>query len=321
MAGRPKVWGLLVALGTLALVEQPGRAASQLFVTFAYQIDPGVRGCLVEGEIQGFISRQLAYDPISTGANDHVAFQVDPGERGLVGRVVWTDKSGQWKGERHFSAPSTDCEKLSLDMAFAVAVQIQLLAAEAAEAAPAAPAPRLTAPPAHTTVATPTTPRWRYSVGAGASGAWRIAPSTSLQARAFASAQRAFASIELGGEVSLPSTYHQVDGSGFTVFSLLGSAAGCLQVSRFSACGVGKAGQLRARGVGVDAPRSPSGLLVQAGPRLVLHQGLAGHLFVLAHAELLVTLVERTVTLNHVDVWTTPRLGGVAGLALGMGFP
>jgi hypothetical protein len=316
----PKVWGLLAALASLPLVEGSGRAAGQLFVTFEYQIDASVRGCPGESEILEVIGRQLGYDPFRAEADDHVTFQVESGERGPEGRVVWTDRNMQWKGERRFSPHGADCDKLSQDMVFAVAVQIQLLATERERAAASSPMPPQPVPPAKPEATIPARTRWSYAAGAGASGAWGLAPAASAQGRVFLGAQRGRASVELEGEATLPSTTYQADGSGFTSYSWIASTAGCFHVSRFSTCAVGKAGQIRVRGLGVDAPRSTSGLLVQAGPRFALRQSLGERFFVLARADVLVTLTRRTVTLNRTEVWTTPRFAEAAGIDFGMRF-
>jgi hypothetical protein len=347
--------GVLVA----SLVGLPAYAAGELFVGFRYEVNPGLRDCPGEAEVRGRIEQQLGYAPFRADANDQVTFRIDPAdpgkerrqETGILGSVVWTDRTGNGKGERRFSSDVSDCGQLARDMAFAAAVQIQLLATGEAIPPQTSPSPSPAAPMtapiqqhqdkraeeratdvvAHAPSATPveTAPsdslpspgHWSFLGGVGPSVAWGLAPRTTAAGRGFAAMLSKHAAFEIGCEGTLSTTTRQSDGSGFTARFLLATAAGCFRAGHLLACAAGKLGEIRVHGLGVDRPKSPSSLLVEAGPRLALFLPFADHFFVLGQAAALFAFTRPTVTLNHADAWTVPRFAGVAGIDLGILFP
>jgi hypothetical protein len=120
--------------------------------------------------------------------------------------------------------------------------------------------------------------------------------------------------VEIGAEASYPSTERQWDGTGFRQSFIGGSAAFCGHRRVLSACVLGKAGQVRFQGLGVDNPRSPSGLVVQAGARVAATLELGGPWSAAAHFEALGLLTPGTVDLNQDAVWEMPRIGALAGI-------
>jgi hypothetical protein len=89
-------------------------------------------------------------------------------------------------------------------------------------------------------------------------------------------------------------------------------------VSAFAACATGALGLLEARGFGVDAPRTATGLTAQLGARLVAAHDLGPRLFVAARVEGMLMPYRWTVTLNDTATWTTPRVAAVLGADLGV---
>ena len=86
-------------------------------------------------------------------------------------------------------------------------------------------------------------------------------------------------------------------------------------------CAVGMLGVLAVRGFGVDDARSPSSFVARAGLRLAFDQPLSKHWALGAHADALATLTPRTVLLNEVPVWSTPKLGLTVGIDLAVLLP
>jgi hypothetical protein len=351
--------GLLVGMAALLAGEVRAQAADALFVAFRYQVNSTVQGCPSETDVRRKIGQQLGYDPFVSEASDQVTFQIDwhdekdrPKEPELRGRVVWTDRAGNGKGERRFVSHDGDCAQLSRDMAFAAAVQIQLLATGASTAAPptakpaaaessphlasqpgesgegdrasaSAPArmaaPIATAAPA---VPGPTSPAPRsWLVGVGPSVAWGLMPDAAAAGHLVAAAVSDHWAVAVGGEATVSTTTRDAYGAGFSARALLGTAAGCFRAGFVLACAVGKVGQMRVQGIGVDGPRQPSSLLAQAGPRLALLWTLGDHFFVLGQGDVLVAIDRPTVFVNHAKIWTAPRFAAMAGVDVGLRFP
>jgi hypothetical protein len=127
-------------------------------------------------------------------------------------------------------------------------------------------------------------------------------------------------SLELGMDGALPTTLRQADGSGFSLDQFAARTAACGHVRPFAACLTAGLGRIEARGLGLDKPASPSGLLSQVGARLAATHELGDRFFASARVEGVVTLSRWSVTLNHRVAWRTPRVGGLAGVDFGVFF-
>ena len=163
-------------------------------------------------------------------------------------------------------------------------------------------------------------PHWSMWVGLGPSLAWGISPSTAANARLFLGIRRNDLSGEVGAETSYPSSARKWGGSGFRELLISGSAGACGHHGVLAACLLGKAGQLRARGLGLDQPRSPTAFVAQIGLRLAAGLALGSSWLVTAHLDALVLLTPCTVDLNDVGVWQMPRLSAFAGVDLSARF-
>jgi hypothetical protein len=124
-------------------------------------------------------------------------------------------------------------------------------------------------------------------------------------------------SIELAAEASLPTTTRRSDGAGIVQQHLLASAAACGKLTRWKACLVANAGEVRMRGEDIDRPTSAVMPLVQAGARLGVVQPLRDGFFVDAHGDGLVNVFRWTGELDYLPVWTAPRFAAVLGIDLG----
>jgi len=147
-----------------------------------------------------------------------------------------------------------------------------------------------------------------------------LAPETDLDVRLFAAVRYWFASIELGGEATIPSTGRLDDRSGFRYRALAGTLALCGHLRWWSACGVGKLAQIRVEGFGVDQSFSPAGTQPWAGVRLAFTHRLWRRLSASVNAEGLRSLAPWTVEVNHTPAWRTPAWGLHFGLDLGATF-
>ena len=266
----------------------------------------------------------------------------------LAGRIEWRDSAGKWAGDQSFPLISNDCFQLARAMGFALAVQIQLLAKTGAAANPeiaplAETAPPVAAPsPTHARTtrrhrpsgraddrvrrhraARPAThgPRPVFAVGAGPSVGFGMSSAPVLLGRVFGAVSWQHVSLELGARVSLPSTTRRADGAGFSQQHLLLSAASCVAVSRWNACLLANAGQVRMAGEDIDRPSSAQVPVVEAGARVAFIQLIGPRVFLTAHADGLVRLTRWTASLDQTPVWSAPRFAAAIGIDTGVRFP
>ncbi len=319
-------------------------AASQTLVKLEYEVDPGVTGCPPAAEFRSTVERQLGYDPFRSAADRRVAVQIGRKGASFDGRIRWSDDRGRWVGDRRLASRRPDCADIATNLAFSVAVQIQLIATlapstpeppppvqasrDAPAPAPASVQPAISLPPRSEAAAPPASePRptaparpLKLFLGVGPSLALHLAPHPMGLGRVFASGRVSWISVEIALDAALPATQREADGSGFSLDRFAAGAAVCGHAWAFAACFTTTAGLLRARGLAVDAPASSSGLFSQLGARLGAEEDLGRRLFVAARADALVMLSSWTVRLNETAVWTTPRVGLVVGFDLGVRF-
>ncbi|MBN2573037.1 MAG: hypothetical protein JXP73_00595 [Deltaproteobacteria bacterium] len=162
--------------------------------------------------------------------------------------------------------------------------------------------------------------RWPMWIGLGPSLAWRLSPAITADARLFVGIRRNALSLEVAAEASYPSTQRSRDGSGFRQTLIGGTLALCGHRQWLAACALGRASQIRVTGLGVDEPRSPTGLAAQAGLRVAAALDLGGPWFLAAHLDGLGLLTSCTVMLNGAAVWEMPRLGALLGIDLAARF-
>jgi hypothetical protein len=291
-------------------------------------------GCPDVADFKAIVAARLAYDPFDDRATNHVLVRIALGDGSLDGRIEWRDSSGRWVGDQSFPLASTDCLRLARTIGFALAVQIQLLARTSAEEAETA-APRETGPPAAsparpntplpqaTTIsntpgaqAASLTPRpWPlFAIGAGPSVGFGMSSAPIVLGRLLGTLAWRHVSLELAAELSLPSTTRRADGAGFSQQHLLASAAGCAVLTRWKACLVAVAGEVRMTGEDIDRPTSAEVPVVEAGARVGFVQRLGHGVFLDAHADGLAILTRWTATLDQVSVWTAPRFAAVLGV-------
>jgi len=157
-------------------------------------------------------------------------------------------------------------------------------------------------------------------VGLGPALGLGLAPNATGLGRLFVQGRRARLSLELSLDAALPATQHEQDGSSFSLDRFAGGAAACGHARAFSGCVTGMFGVLRARGSGVDAPATPTGLFSQVGARIAATRDFWERYFVSVRVDGLVMLSPWTVTLNDVPAWTTPRVAALIGIDVGATF-
>lgn len=307
-------------------------------------------GCPDESEFKSIVVGRLGYGAFRDDVPERALVHVAPHGKTFEGRIEWQDAAGQWQGERTFPSRSGDCGQLVRAMAFALALQIQLLAHAASSPDPAPPAvervedtpgpplppareppPAVERPPAPKQPPTPPpipateTPaapdrQLAFAIGVGGLAAAGISKETTPFARVFGNVAWRALSIDLAAELGPASTIRREDGAGFSHREILAALAACGSLDRWSLCLVGKGGQIRIDGEGVDNPASRSGAFVQTGLRLAVSQNLGSHFFLRAQAEGLATVTRARVTLDKIPVWTAQRFAQTLGLDLGVRF-
>lgn len=325
-------------------------------MALAYVVDVPRVDCPDELALRALVIAQLGFDPFEPldapspsarpgGSPTRVSVRIASAPRSgardvaaLEAALIWTDDRGRWRGERTIapapgSPESRDCAALIRGVAFTLAVQLQLRERPPAATtvdpepapAPPEPAPPVPAPAAATTFAAPPeapatrehAAKWLLSVGPSLT--YGLTPDASVQGRLALTVLFARLSFDVGVQAGLTSETRVGEQAAFRAQPWLMAAGACVGTG-LSLCALGKLGQLRVRGIGVDAPATDAGLLGQAGMAVVFRRALGARLYALAQAELLGTVSQWSVLLNDVEVWSTPRVAASAALALGARF-
>ena len=331
----------LVCAATLAFaMGGPSRASQARTVIVATQLDyAAAPGCPEVDAFEAVVNGRLGYGAFRADAPDRVIVRIESAGRALEGRLEWRNAAGGSIGEQVFPSRSGDCAELTRAMGFALALQIQLMAATVGEtqgppppANPAAtvapaPSPSITTSPTRTESAGSGTPGSNARprgpsllVGAGASAGFGVTSEPVAVGRLFGTVEWSHAAVELAGEITAPSTTHRADGAGFSQEEFLASVAGCGVRSPLSLCAVGKIGELRVVGQGVDVPLTASGLVIQAGVRLAASHTFGHRTYIGAHVEGLDRVTQGTVTLDSMPIWTTPRFAALLGIDVAFRF-
>jgi hypothetical protein len=296
-------------------------------------------GCPLASELEALVVRRLGRDPFRSDATETVVVRIELSGSELVGRFEWKDASGRWLGDRVFSSRSKDCRELVRVMGFTLALQFQLMATDAAPEShatdvpdpdpvkprePAEPATRA-APPPPTAVAPATPPVSApagpsLAIGGGASVGIGLAPSAIALGRLFGTLAWSRVALELGVELSVPSSMHRSTGDGFSEQLLFGTVAACAKGSVLSACLLTKLGEIRVSGEGVEQPLAASGVLLQSGVRVAVAHSLGRRAEIAAHAGGVAQITHAVVTLSSIPIWTAPRIAGDLGADIAIRF-
>ena len=330
------VWSVAFMFAAVATSREGHARTAAVATRLDYAAAPG---CPTGDGFQTIVTARLGYDAFRADARDVVIVRVQFAGRTLEGRLEWQDANGGSIGEQTFPSRTGDCAELARAMGFALALQIQLRAAtigESTSAPPPAPPMEVAKAPAALTAPSPVAPveipvsamseprppppGASVVAGAGALAGVGISSKPIAIGRLFATVAWTHAALELAGEVSAPSTTNRADGAGFSQQQFLASLAGCGVQSLWSLCAVGKVGELRVVGQGVDVPLTASGLMIQSGLRLAAAYTLGHRAYIIGHVEGLARLTHGTVTLDSIPVWTSPRFAAVLGIDVAFRF-
>ena len=308
---------------------------SDFHAKLRYEVYPSL-GCWEEVDFRKKVGHRLGYEPFRDDAPTSVSVQVD-GEAGAIGgNVTWQDAKGTNIGERHFVAKDGNCGRLLAEMAFAVALQIQMLGLASGDVASDATAADMgeeipaSEPNTHRTVESkapppppeeprPRPPVWMW-LGIGPQVAFRIAPSVVADGRIFFGLRRGDFSAEVGAEANYPRTFDRWEGSGFRELLFAGSLALCHHEGPAAACLLGKAGELRVTGSGLDVKLSPAAFVAHAGARLGAGLGLSKVWLLGIHVDGLLLLTPCTIQIDGSPIWKMPRIAAFAGIDLAARF-
>lgn len=337
-------WPLFVVTVFCAVSLAAGKARanrSHMAVTLEYS---SVEGCPDVNYFKAVVVERLGMDAFVDGAPKHVIVRVNTDGLTFEGNIEWLDASGNWAGERTFPSRSRDCEDLVRAMAFTLALQLQLSAitdvppsesppvgpARSAETAPTTTHPNSApdkatiekrAPPVVIDETPPTHhQRPLLGVGAGTLLGFGMSSSAVPFVRVFGEAVWPHGSLELAGELGMPTTIRRSDGSGFSHREMLASAAGCGTVQPWSACLVVKAGTVRIAGKDIDAPNTAGGAILETGFRAKASQQIFQRAYVSVYAEALVRPILWAVTLDQTVVWRSPRFAEALGIDVSLRF-
>jgi hypothetical protein len=346
-----RVFGAAV-VATAAVAAWPCAASAATDTRVRLEYDAPEQGCMGEDDLRRMVTGQLGHDPFRPDADQRVAISIVKTDPGFQARIIWTEADGRPVGQRILSSRSRDCREIAANVAFAVALQLQLIErggasdagapvpnteqtppassgqseradgadhAEGAERPPADEERPSVSPGAAAGAAAASPAPLALAIGAGPAVGVGMAPEAAAFGRLFFVARVRQLSAEIAADAALPVTLREPDGSGVVVNAVGSSAAGCAHVSVASACLLGRLGGIRARGTGIASPRTSWGWFGEVGMRLAGNWEL-GRFIVSVHADGLVMLSRWNVKLNDFPVWSVPRVGGVMGLDVALRF-
>ena len=331
---RQIAWTLpVLCIPSLAHAQAPAKTAP-LYVTLEYDAPDQ---CLDPREFKAIVKKRLGRDPFVEGSPNRVLVLVSQAGSGLSGDILWRDETGSSTGQQRFPSTTGHCPQLIEGMAFALAVQIQLLETEVEEqqakstsqagAGTSAPPAKSAEPPPPPAPPAPSSDPPSASkgsqqpvrgvapfLGGGAGAAFGMASSVLPAGRVFGGLRWTALALELGVEASIPIITRREDGAGFSQWYLASSAAGCALFGPWSACALLKVGTVQVSGRDIDVPNSAGAPLVQSGLRLALSQHLGARVSLSLRAEGLVNLTRWSVNLDQSSLWSAPRFAATSGL-------
>jgi hypothetical protein len=321
---------VVAAFGALAVAPRRAAGATDTQVRLDYRADEQ-SGCVGEDEVRRMVAEQLGHDPFRPDADRRVTITITKTDTGYQGRIVWTEADGKPVGERRLSSRNRDCQEIAANVAFAVALQVELV--ERAASNEAAEAPKVEAatgdqkntvpaPPEQPPAPAPASDDHAsavLAVGAGPAVGLGLTPDAAAFGRLFVAARFRHVSVEVAGDAAVPVTQSEPDGTGVVLHALGSTAAGCGHASFVSACLLGRLGWLRARGTGIALPSTSWGHFTELGLRVAGTRDV-GRFSLSVHADGLVMLSRWNVVLNDAVVWSIPRFGALLGLDVALRF-
>jgi hypothetical protein len=343
---RSATWRALSAalvgiVGLAAIAEAAPIAPRTVRLTFV--LGAGAGACPDEDVVRAGVAARLGYEPFDERAEMHVIATVTRIGLNLEAHIEIVDASGAVTAERKLSSPGRDCAELASAVEFAVSIAVDPaagarprapIAAEPAPAPTAVPAPPSPAPPRPPVqppppqvievVREPATVMPAVStvlqVTVGVVGAVASAPAAAMGGMVQVAARRAAFSLGVDGRADLPASARLR--TGMVQAGLLTAAiVPCWHMRILSGCLLGRAGVMRAAGVGLVEAKNATSPFVALGARVGVAIPLGESFFVAVHASVLAPLTETVLRVSGETVWTSPPVGGELALGMGARFP
>jgi hypothetical protein len=309
----------VILLGLLAgsVSAQPPRR-----VRFAYELQDGTNTCPDETKLRAGVIARLGYDAFDASADETLKVGLQRSGRELEALITITDGQGQLRAERRLVSRQGDCVELAASVELAVSIAIDPFRVAAQPQPVAEPAPPAPASPEPAPVP-PSAPAPTPLVGqikAGAVLGQGSSPARTLGFVLGGGARRGRWSLGLEARFDLPRS-HELPVGEIRSYALMGSLAPCVHVHGLAACALFTAGGLRAQGRGLASPQQVTRSTVAAGARLGYALPLSRRFSLLFHGDATTPLHIAELQVDHVAVWTTPRLALALGIDLGLDFP
>lgn len=307
------------AFGVMLPVLAPAPLLAQqptFRVSLDYRRETAPDDCPSSVELRAAIVRQLGRDPFTDSASERdydVRVEIARTGAGAEAHIEWLDATGRLEGERRLSSESDQCLELASGVAFAIAVQLQLRAANIPARPPEPPPPARKPRPRPRALPRPSR---AVLAGVGVFAQRGTQPGSSVGLSSFGAVRARHWSLGLGAHATLPTVERTETGAGFSARELGLSLAPCFRSGSLDACALGSLGLLAVRGEGVDEVRTPTAPLVGVGLRLQLVLPELDRVAALTHVDVLALLTPRDVLLNGEKVWSTAPIAVGLGLDL-----
>jgi len=303
------------ATAALLVIPGPARAGSlATSVGLEYDERAAPADCPTATELRSAIVERLGYDPfVAAEQKPELVVHVEMRRAGAGSQadIAWRTAAGAIEGERQLVSDNDQCEEVASGVVFAVAVQLEMRAANAPAPPVSPPKPAQSKPPPQQ----PARPHPRVVlVGLGGFVQHGVQPAEALGLRTFGALTAAHWSLGLEAHGTLPTEWRTATGSGFSASTLGLGVFPCFRASPWDVCLLGNVGQLSVRGRGVDRVRTPSSVFVGVGLRLQVTWPELEHLATLLHVDVWAPLTPRDVLVNYENVWGTAPVVFQAGL-------
>lgn len=277
--------------------------------------------CPDESALRSAVASRLGFEPFDGEALASLSVTVRPAASGgFDATLELTDEVGA-KKTRSLSGARADCRDLSDALALSLSVALEAFTAAPApplepptEVKPVEPPPAKPAPPEVRGEAVPT-------LTFGGALALGLAP-TPTGVLWLGGGFRHGTHFSLGGEVRfLTPTGINFEMGRIDVASVSVDVMPCLSLLPVRGCFIGSGGVMWSWATNLSGARSAVTPIAQLGGRVDLSFHLAWKLWLVVLAELRGALALTSLRVGTTQVWVTPPVSGVVGLALELRFP
>ena len=276
-----------------------------------YRVEPASVACPDEATFRSAMAARLGVDPFEDGARASLQVIIQPSTAGHRAEIALIDEAGA-KKTRQLSGTRTDCADLGEALALSLSVAVEAFTASPPAVVAPAPLPPLPAPPPP--APTPVTPVLPFApLGGGV--ALGMAPSPAGVLWVGGGVQRRSLSLALEGRFQFPAGI-AVEGGRVDVASLSLELVPCVELRPLRVCALLSGGALRSWATHLEAARESVTPLAGLGGRLEISVPLFWRLFFSGIAEVRGALAQTALRVGAREVWVTPPVGGVVGIAL-----